>query len=189
MDNCCCRARQRLGGKRKKTKTEKKKNPSNPLRRTLDNELCCCSINRREGGEGVCSNFISAALKSELNNWPNRFHYVSLIVSLCVKRAATIDGRWRWRGSWEGVESPEPPDNYDVTSCHSAHPPTPPVSRSFFCLLAFITGLRRAGCCTPPHFFFFSFVVLQRLINAAVIAGDPAGPPQIKPGGLHQGRW
>lgn len=42
----------------------------------------------------VCSNFISALLKSELNNWPNRFHYVSLIVLLCVKKkkkAATID--------------------------------------------------------------------------------------------------
>lgn len=39
----------------------------------------------------VCSNFISAPLKSELNNWPNRFHYVSLIVLRCVEKAATID--------------------------------------------------------------------------------------------------
>lgn len=76
----------------------------------------------------VCSNFISAPLNSELNNWPNRFHYVSLIVLLCVRKAATIDVEAAVRKKREREESPEPPAHYDVTSCHSPIPlpPSPP---------------------------------------------------------------
>lgn len=144
--------------KKKKKNGKKKQKPGNPLRRTLDNELCCCSINRREGGEGVCSNFISAALKSELNDWPNRFHYVSLIVSLCVKRAATIDGRWRRRGR-------SLLNHLIIMMSHPATqpiPPTPPVSRSFFLSSGFH---HRATSCRLLHA--TSFLLLLRGFAAA----------------------
>lgn len=71
----------------------------------------------------VCSNFISVALKTKLNNWPNGVHYVSLIVLLCGKKNPeeiyVMAAIKKLSGEKKGVSN-----HFDVLTILSFNPPT-----------------------------------------------------------------